>query len=174
MLNEIEKTKTENAELWQAFFDEQRGELTLAARVLLRNRSSAETVLSQALEVLRDATPNETHRHAYAMRAIVKSAIAHNLKNMTPDKVVEISSYMREEDGGMLRIGALPWPERAVYFLRDILRYSRRDTALLLKLSDSNVDQLLGFAQRRVGQSRSVHQSGLKRWAFDLSQASHL
>jgi hypothetical protein len=36
----------------------------------------------------------------------------------------------------------LPWPERAVYLLREVLRYSRRDTALLLGMSDSNIDQL--------------------------------
>jgi hypothetical protein len=44
----------------------------------------------------------------------------------------------------------LPWPERAVYFLREALRYSRRDTALLLGMSDANIDQLYLFAQKRI------------------------
>jgi hypothetical protein len=42
------------------------------------------------------------------------------------------------------------WPERAVYFLREALRYSRRDTALLLGMSDANIDQLYLFGQKRV------------------------
>jgi len=47
-------------------------------------------------------------------------------------------------------VGMLPWPERAVYLLREMLRYSRRDTALLLGMSDANVDQLQKFAKRRI------------------------
>ena len=47
-------------------------------------------------------------------------------------------------------IGMLPWPERAVLFLRGVLRYSCQDTALLLGMSDANIDQLYKFAKKRI------------------------
>jgi membrane protein DedA with SNARE-associated domain/rhodanese-related sulfurtransferase len=44
----------------------------------------------------------------------------------------------------------LPLAEESVYVLREILRFSRRDTANLLKISASNADQLLKRARKRI------------------------
>jgi DNA-directed RNA polymerase specialized sigma24 family protein len=46
---------------------------------------------------------------------------------------------------------ALPWAERAVYYLREVLRYARRDTALLLGISDGEVSLLARAARKRMG-----------------------
>jgi len=51
----------------------------------------------------------------------------------------------------MLQIAMLPWPERAVYFLRGVLRYSREETGLFLDLSEVQIDQLYKFAAKRIG-----------------------
>lgn len=40
--------------------------------------------------------------------------------------------------------------ERLVYFMRDILEYSTRDTALLIGINDSRVEHLLSLARRRI------------------------
>jgi hypothetical protein len=48
----------------------------------------------------------------------------------------------------MSQIAMLPWPERAVYFLRGILHYSCEETGLLLDLSDVQIDQLYKFAAK--------------------------
>ncbi|WP_433968548.1 hypothetical protein [Tunturiibacter gelidiferens] len=50
---------------------------------------------------------------------------------------------------GSSQIGVLQWPERAVYFLCGLLRYSYQETTLLLGMSDANVDQLYKFAAKR-------------------------
>ena len=50
-----------------------------------------------------------------------------------------------------LPLEALPWAERVTYFLREVLHYSRRDCALLLGISDANVDELNRFARKRMG-----------------------
>jgi hypothetical protein len=44
------------------------------------------------------------------------------------------------------RNGTLTWPERALYLLREALGY----TALLLGMSDANIDQLHKFAEKRI------------------------
>jgi DNA-directed RNA polymerase specialized sigma24 family protein len=51
----------------------------------------------------------------------------------------------------MLQIATLPWPERAVYFLRGVLHYSCEETGLLLDLSEVQIDQLYEFAAKRIG-----------------------
>jgi DNA-directed RNA polymerase specialized sigma24 family protein len=44
----------------------------------------------------------------------------------------------------------LPWPERAVYFLRRVLHYSCQETALLLGMSHAQIDQFYKFAAKRI------------------------
>ena len=57
----------------------------------------------------------------------------------------------------MLQIAVLPWPERAVYFLRGVLHYSCEETGLLLDLSEVQIDQLYKFAAKRIGyESKTV------------------
>ncbi len=50
----------------------------------------------------------------------------------------------------MPQIATLPWAERAVYFLHGVLHYSCQETALLLGLSDIQIDQLYTFAAKRI------------------------
>jgi hypothetical protein len=48
------------------------------------------------------------------------------------------------------RMQALPRRERCVVFLRDVLEYSRRETALLLSTTDSRVDDWHYFGRNRL------------------------
>lgn len=52
-----------------------------------------------------------------------------------------------------------------MYFLREVLRYSRRNTALLLGMSDADIDQIYELARGRIGQSRNTS----FRWLTDGS-----
>jgi DNA-directed RNA polymerase specialized sigma24 family protein len=85
-----------------------------------------------------------------ALRAVVKAAIAYNYTLIDPRTA--FASQLTVDDGGMAAplLAALPWPERAVYFLSEILHYSRRDTALLLGISDCSVEQLIRFGRKRI------------------------
>jgi DNA-directed RNA polymerase specialized sigma24 family protein len=49
-----------------------------------------------------------------------------------------------------LSLKAIPVRERLVYFLRDVLEYSRRDASLLIGISDAQVDDLLSLARTRI------------------------
>jgi membrane protein DedA with SNARE-associated domain/rhodanese-related sulfurtransferase len=51
----------------------------------------------------------------------------------------------------------LPLAEHSVYVLHEILRYSRRTTAQLLKTSVANVDQLLERARKRLERTTEAH-----------------
>jgi hypothetical protein len=73
-----------------------------------------------------------------------------NEQRATLTAVVAMLLPSRVAPGQIPHVGMLPWPERAVYFLREVLRFSRRDTALLLGMSDANIDQLHKFAERRI------------------------
>jgi hypothetical protein len=46
--------------------------------------------------------------------------------------------------------GTAPPMERLVYFLRDILEYSTRDTSLLMGITDAQVEKLLSAARKRI------------------------
>ena len=81
-----------------------------------------------------------------ALRAVVKAAIA--LNQGVGDGGSDASMQFTVSVPGF---AAAPWRERAVLFLREVLRYSRRDTALLLRISDGDVDQLLHYARQRSG-----------------------
>jgi hypothetical protein len=163
MGNDVRRAHADNTERWRQFFSEQHTVLAFAARTILR-QGQTESVLSQALETLEGSMPSENYWHAFAMRTVVKAAISRNLENSFSDKVVDISSYESREDFEALQMAGLPWAERAVYFLRKVLRYSRRDTALLMRMSDANVDQLLMFAEKRIGRNEDARQLRLKRW----------
>ena len=86
-----------------------------------------------------------------AIRAVVKASISSHRRTAGSAIKAEASDdALKYRFPGIPPIGMLPWPERAVYFLREALRYSRRDIALLLGMSDASVDQLYIFAERRL------------------------
>jgi hypothetical protein len=136
---------------WPALFNEQRATLTTVAEMLLPRRVAPGQVLEQALTSLEGSPLRETFGQLCAIRAVVKAAIAYKLKNANCASEAEAPVPPNHQFPHFPHVGMLPWPERAVYFLREVLRYSRRDTALLLGMSDANIDQLHKFAERRIG-----------------------
>jgi hypothetical protein len=135
---------------WPALFNEQRATLTTVAEMLLPSRVASGQVLEQALTSLEGSPLRETFGQLGAIRAVVKAAIAYKLKNANYAGEAEAGVTPKHQFPRIPHVGMLPWPERAVYFLREVLRYSRRDTALLLGMSDANIDQLHNFAERRI------------------------
>jgi hypothetical protein len=135
---------------WPALFNQQRATLTTVAEMLLPTRVASGQVLEQALTSLEGSPLRETFGQTCAIRAVVKAAIAYKLKNANCASEAEAPVTPKRQFRRIPHVGMLPWPERAVYFLREVLRYSRRDTALLLGMSDGNIDQLHKFAERRI------------------------
>ena len=135
---------------WPALFNEQRATLIAVAEMLLPSRVAPGQVLEQALTSLEGSALHDTFGQICAIRAVVKAAIAYKLKNANCATEAEEPVPQKYQFPPIPHVDMLPWPERAVYFLRETLRYSRRDTALLLGMSDANIDQLHKFAEKRI------------------------
>lgn len=140
------------AAMWEALFNEHHSELTEIAEILLHRVGSPEQVLRSALTKLKQ------HRFCekpfgkiFAMRAVAKAAILHNNTAGGGWIVKSSSGQISYEHAGAQPLEALPWPERAAFFLYEVLHYSRRNTALLLGISDANVDELDRLARKRMG-----------------------
>ena len=117
--------------------------------MLLRCNLSADTIIiTKALAAVEDSPYEDDFGHDHAIRAVVEAAIAHNRHSASSSIKVEASGSVKRAFPGSSQIGMLPWPERAVYFLRDVLHYSSHDTVLLLGMSDTHIDQLYRFAAK--------------------------
>jgi hypothetical protein len=164
-------TRETNKEgIWASLFEEQHSRLSEVAEVLLYRNVSPEQILKKALAELEGRPFRMDFGLACAMRAVVKAAIAYNHRDTDSRVGVASSGPVIHVHSGPLPLEALPWAERAVYFLRDVLRYSRRDTAILLGMSDAEVDQLNRFAGKRMGVQAALVKQSRNRAKLALSE----
>jgi hypothetical protein len=143
------KLRTEQEEMWRTFFDDNHADLVIAAKTLLRSHLSPERVLRKALSGLASSPCEVTF--GQAIHAVIDTAIEYNRETANLPLQVKAPPPVKLRVPGMSQIATLPWPERAVYFLRGILHYSYEETGLLLSLSDAQIDQLYKFAAKRMG-----------------------
>lgn len=156
--------ETNQGRMWDAILEEHHAELMEVAEMLLYRNGSPKAILLTAFAELDGRHFDKAFGKVAATRAVVKAAIAHNYAGIHSWILTASSATFDEEQFGLLLLEAIPWAERATYFLREVLHYSRRDCALLLGISDTNVDELNRFARKRMGipleaphQSRKPH-----------------
>lgn len=142
--------QTDQGDIWRTIFEEHHADLAIAAEMLLRCHLSPERILNKALTALEHSTCDETFGKVNAIRAVVEAAVAHNRETANLPINAETPGPVKRGFPGSSQIGILPWAERAVYFLRGVLRYSCEETAHLLGMSDANIDQLYKFAAKRI------------------------
>jgi DNA-directed RNA polymerase specialized sigma24 family protein len=140
---------TEQEKMWRTFFDDNHADLHVVAETLLRCHVSPERVLRKALSVLETSRCEVTFEQA--IHAVIDAAIEHNRETANSPLQAKTPLHVRLRVPGMSQIAMLPWPERAVYFLRGILHYSCEEIGLLLSLSEVQIDQLYKFAAKRIG-----------------------
>ena len=140
---------TEQEEMWRTFFDDNHADLVLVAETLLRYPLSPERILRKALSNLEGSPCEVTFGHA--IRAVIDTAIEYNRETANSPLQATTPPPVKLRVPAMLQIAMLPWPERAVYFLRGVLHYSCEETGLLLDLSEVQIDQLYKFAAKRIG-----------------------
>jgi hypothetical protein len=140
---------TEQEEMWRTLFDDNHADLVLVAETLLRCPLSPERVLRKALSNL-EGSPYEV-TFGQAIHAVVDRAIEYNREKANSPLQATAAPPVKLRVSGMLQIAMLPWPERAVYFLRGVLHYSCEETGLLLDLNEVQIDQLYKFAAKRFG-----------------------
>jgi DNA-directed RNA polymerase specialized sigma24 family protein len=136
---------------WRDMFEKQRAILEEAAFMVLYRQEDPREILCSAINQLKDRPFHEVFGPVCALREVVKAAIARNEDSSEHDIEQRSDIALHRWHSGPLPLEALPWPERAVYFLREVQHYTRRDTALLLGISDGEVDELKKSAKKRMG-----------------------
>lgn len=140
---------TEQEEMWRTFFDDNHADLAIVAEMLLRCHLSPERILRKALSGLENSPCEVTF--GQAIHAVIDTAIEFNRETANSPLQANIPPPVKLRVPGMSQIATLPWPERAVYFLRGILHYSCEETSLLLNVSDVQIERLYKFAAKRLG-----------------------
>lgn len=147
---------------WHDLFRSQREPLALVASIISGRSCSLEGVLLKAQSKIHDTTVFDGFHYPFAVRAVVQAAI----DAPEVDGVMDANEMFDDESGELAyfreRMEALPQQERSVFFLRDILEYSRRETSLMLKASDVHADELLMYARKRLLLAGPVSIEGVK------------
>ena len=112
-------------------------------------RSIPETILRKALSDLENSPCEVTFEQA--IHAVIDIAIEYDRETANSQLQPKTPHLVKLRVPGISQIATLPWPERAVYFLRGILHYSREEIGLLLNMNDVQIDQFYKFAAKRIG-----------------------
>ena len=104
-----------------------------------------EDLLAKIEIEVRDTFVPDDFKLRYLVRALVRNVIRHMREC---DHMSKDSSTLPSDSSNS--VSNLPAQERMVYFLRDVLEYSKRDTSLLIGISDAQADRLLLLARKRL------------------------
>lgn len=141
------KSTSDHEPKWRNLFDKHLANMEEAALMVLYRQEDPKEVLCSAINQLKNRPFDEVFGPISAVREVIKAAIARN----DEESDETLLAPQRWGHPGPLPLGSLPWAERAVYFLHEVQHYARRDTALLLGISDEEVDQLKKSAKKRMG-----------------------
>lgn len=123
-------------------------------------------ILANVDAEVRERSVADEFKHRFLMRTLVRSVIQH-LRECTNQRSGSDSLAQGNS------VDDAPAQERLVYFMRDILAYSTRDTSLLIGMTDAQVERLLSFARRRIDMTEGASsleiqepESTYFRWKF--------
>jgi hypothetical protein len=142
-------------DLWSVLFREERPALAETAELLSHGEVSTEQILVEPYLALEETPFCKAFAQRTAIRQVVKATLAHNLP--VPRSRAETSPCLASIDGNIeaSKIRTLPRLERVAYVLHKVLCYSRRDSALLIGISDANLVQLVSIAERRIANGQN-------------------
>jgi hypothetical protein len=142
-------------DLWRVLFREERPALTETADLLSHGEVSTEQILVEAYLALEETPFRKVFAQRTAIRQVVKVTLAHSLP--APRSRAETRPCVSLIDGNIeaSKTRILPWLERVAYVLHKVLCYSRRDSALLIGISDANLVQLVSIAERRIASGKN-------------------
>jgi hypothetical protein len=148
----------------QVLLKVQHDRLVLAAQTFLSCYTCAVEVAGEACCHLECAHVNVGFESSFLLREVVSLSIARISQSSRASDEAFQCNRQNHDHGTELQAAALPWPERAVFLMRDVLRYSRRETALLLRMTDAQIEQLTGFARNRITSANTTSVASLKEW----------
>ena len=104
-----------------------------------------ENVLAMIEEEVREQPVPDEFKHRFLVRVLVRHVIQHirDCKRVPDNQSSNVSASAESSKN-------LPPLERLVYFLRDMQEYAKRDAALLIGITDIQVDKLLSTARARI------------------------
>jgi hypothetical protein len=156
---------------WNEAFSLYRGQLEFYLDYLVPCKCEHQILANVEAEVRHRQVADE-FKLRFLIRTLVRSAIQHFRECSDQRNAVE--SHLH----GTF-IAAIPAQERLVYFMRDILEYPTRDTALLIGMTDAQVEEILSSVRKRIDMTEGP--SSLKieapdstyfRWKFvDLDRS---
>jgi len=122
----------------------------VTAEMLSPLHGATEQILDDALSAIEGTPFCEQFAQRSATRAVVKAALGNSSGEQHAFGKPRQKPSVPDGQSEIWLVEDLPWAERAAFYLRNILCYSRRDSALLLGVSDAHLDQLTSFAERRI------------------------
>ena len=135
---------------WQDVFAEERNALSVIAQVLVEGPCSPAIVLFQAQVALEGRSVPVEFRYGSAIRTVVLEAVGMPRLNESAEGIELCNCEIPALLSFARQMGTLPVKERRALILRDVLGYCRRDTALLLKMSDWEVDEHAYQGRKRL------------------------
>lgn len=129
---------------WDEALGLYRGQLSFYLDYLIEPDRSDELLVKIEAEAKDRSVPDE-FKQSFMLRVLARNVILHMRESTRTAEVMQACSY----GSSISANGALPL-ERLVYFLRDILEYSTRNTALLVGFTDAQVEKLLCLARKRI------------------------
>jgi hypothetical protein len=138
------KTHTDGTTSWDEALALYRGQLSFYLDYLIECDCSDRILAKVEAEVRGRSVPDE-----FKLRFLVRILVQQVIEFMRDRSQTSAAAHPSAEDARG-PAGKAPDLERLVYFLRDILEYSKREAALLIGITDAQVDKLLFFARRRI------------------------
>jgi hypothetical protein len=140
----VDKVCLEDETSWDKALALYREQFRLYLDYLIQCDCSKELLTKVEAEVKDRPIPDE-FKFRFVLRVLIKKAVGH-LRECTQVREALHSKSLDPSDSPQ----DLPALERLVYFVRDVLEYSKRDAALLIGVTDAQADKLLSLARRRI------------------------
>jgi DNA-directed RNA polymerase specialized sigma24 family protein len=157
---------------WEEALALYREELSFYLEYLIRCRCDHQILAKAEAEARERHVPDE-----FKLRFLTRTLVRNVIQHMRECSSKEPSQGPAPDDRDS--VTTIPAQERLVYFMRDILEYSTRDTALLIGIADAQVEKLLSLARKRIDLSEGPSSLEIEtpewtyfRWKFadlDLS-----
>lgn len=137
------KVRPDDREGWDDALALYREQLSFYLEYLVLCDCDHQILAKVEVEVRERSVPDE-FKLRFLARTLVRNVIQH-LRECAHSKETPHSPAEDSQSAAYF-----PAQERLVYFMRDILEYSTRDTSLLIEVTDAQVEKLLTFARRRI------------------------
>lgn len=139
-----DKLYPEDKRSWDEALALHREQLRFYLNYLVQCDCSHQVLANVEVEVQKRFVSND-----FKFRFLVRTLVQHVIEHLRESTHQRDNSQSSANDPSNSAADT-PVQERLVYFMRDVLKYSTRDTSLLIGITDTQVESLLSFARERI------------------------